>query len=142
MAEEEASEARDEVIRLAFELEGKAAVEILLQLGTLDLWRGNLSAMRGDVPASEPETESPIRPDAATRADELYASMFMKDALGYLSPQCREVLYVRYVEHRSMGADELVSACRDRAYKMAEEIRLAPQNDAIGDTPRKTRRAR
>jgi hypothetical protein len=166
MMEEEHSPSDDEIIRRAFEIEGKSPTELLLQLGTLDLWRGDLSVMRGDVPAtssSEPEPE--VSGEAEARADDLYASIVMKNALQYMTEQCRDVLYLRYVEHWDINAladelemsvsdaDQLASNCRTRAYQLLENLEneplsvsasepFVPRKIGIRQLPGKTRRAR
>jgi len=165
MVEKEMTPPRDEVIRLAFELEGKPPTEILLQLGKLDLWRGDLSAMRGDVPATSSEPEPEVSGEAEARADDLYASIVMKNALQYMTEQCRDVLYLRYVEHWDINAladeletsvsdaDQLASNCRTRAYQLLENLEneplsvsasepFVPRKIGIRQLPGKTRRAR
>jgi hypothetical protein len=142
MVEEQLSPSEDEVIRLAFELEEKPATEVLLQLGKLDLWRGDLSVMRGDVPASESEPALPPMDDAEARTEALYSSIFMKNALRYLTTKCREILRSRYAEHHDIEtiarhlettpryADKLIFNCRERAYTMLENMRplsLSPE---------------
>ena len=139
MAAEEMSQSRDEVIRLAFELEGKPPAEILLQLGTLDVWREDLSAMRGDTPPTEvSEPVTPLHDDADVQTEKLYAGITMRNALQYLTEKCRDVLYLRHVEQWEIGAladefetsvddaDQLISNCRQRAYQLAEEVGSSP----------------
>jgi hypothetical protein len=118
----ETAPAVDEIIKLAFVLPGESGVDLLLRLGTYDVWRGDLAAMRDDVPrAAATESVSPPTADNVAGAERLYDALRMKKALAYLQPRCLETLRLRYLEGRDVD-EKLVANCRRRSYEIMNNI--------------------
>jgi hypothetical protein len=141
----------EDIIELAFDLPPNLGVDLLLRLGTLDLWRGDLAAMREDVPRSEPSPALPPAVEALTAAEKLYAVVLMHTALKYLEPECRKTLLLRYRERRDVRsiakelgctaryAETLIQTCRERAGEIARMLdKNGSVDSAVGpdDAPR------
>ena len=132
--QEEQAPASDDIIRLAFDLPEQPGVDLLLRLGALDLWRGDLAAMRNDTPPATAENQPKPAEQSIAGAERLYAGVLMRRALDDLQPRCRKTLFLKYVEGRDstfiarelgcslQNADELVLTCRRRAYEISRDI--------------------
>ena len=146
--EDDVAPAGDEVIELAFVLPEESGVDLLLRLGTLDVWRGDLAAMRNDAPRAAAEDSGPPPVDNTTRAERLYAALAMKKGLAYLQPRCLETLRLRYLEGRDVEAiareletttryaEKLIANCRRRVYEIVDSIQAAQDNGRPPAEPR------
>jgi DNA-directed RNA polymerase specialized sigma24 family protein len=125
---------RQDVIALAFDLPAEPGVDLLLRLGTLDLWRGDLAAMRDDRPQPESEGASAPAPESVASAEILYAAVLVRRAIAYLQPRCREALFLRYRQGRDYpsiakelggtvpDAEQMVHTCLARAQEIARTL--------------------
>ena len=123
-----------DVVALAFDLPEEPGVDLLLRLGTLDVWRGDLAAMRDDTPQRNVAKAPAVAPQSLASAEKLYAAVLMRRALEYLQPRCRETLFLRYRERhddsaiaKELGgtvadAEKLVRACLARAQEIARTL--------------------
>lgn len=132
----------DALIRQALQPAMESGIELLLQLGACDLWRGDLSEMRGDVPSARVRTtEPPASHEQTAQAAHLYDTLVLKQAIERLSPACREVLHRVYAEGRGIRAvaqelettassvKTLVENCRLRLSEIASRIKADSGTD-------------
>ena len=110
------------VITEAYELRSRKGSDLLLRMGSFDLWRGNLAEMRGDSPM-EPASET----DNAGDTDQFLQTVAISRAFDFLQPRCAEVLRLVYVEGRDVGqlaneAESLVGNCLHRLVEVAWKI--------------------
>ena len=129
------SSGEDDLIRLAFEMPEKPGLTVLLRLGALDVWRGNVAEFRRDEGETRPAIEDAVTEAHAQRAAELFDVLLMRRALSSLDSRCREILRLRYAYNRdgaeiasleglSRGnVDDAIRACRAKAYSKFEELR-------------------
>jgi hypothetical protein len=107
------------LIRDAYELKDAKGAALLMSMGNYDLWRGDLSQMRGDVPPVEATSEEPP-PDA----DRFLRTLAISRSLNYLGPSCREVLDRTYGEgHDPTSAERTrVETCKQQLLEISSRV--------------------
>jgi hypothetical protein len=125
----------DSLIASAFALADSHGVELLAALAEFDVWRGDLSVMRGDDPPSAKPSpaSSGVSESSVPRLEEAVA---IARAIDRLDPKCRTVLAAFYGTHgRKTGpAASEVNQCRQRLVEKYESLAAATGiDDAITD---------
>jgi len=90
-----------EVVAEAFALSGARGADLLARLADFGVWRGDLSAMRGD----DPHEPMPAEAHDATRPiGDFFDALLLAGAIERLQPVCRAALAAVYAERKDTAA--------------------------------------
>lgn len=113
----------------AFALSTARGADLLAQLGDFGVWRGDLSAMRGDEPRDPAQTETDAVPTTSNFSD----TLLVVRALELLQPACREALRAAHIDHRQPASSaavvdtdpehaQRIAACEERLVEIYESL--------------------
>jgi hypothetical protein len=129
------------VIREAFALSRARGAELLTRLGDFDVWRGDLSEMRGDSPRSAPGGTA--QDHSAERTHFLFDTLAMARAIEKLRPLCRDTLSAVYehpkdtanlsreLETHEGDADEIATNCEKRLVEIYAALKDGSADDPL-----------
>jgi hypothetical protein len=122
-------EDRSALLSDAYELRGKRGIELLLHMGSFDLWRGSLAQMRGDSPADVASAGK----DGAN-AERFLQALAVSRAFDLITPRCAETIRLAYFDGRDVQqiaqtletstrySATLVDNCMKRLFEVASII--------------------
>jgi hypothetical protein len=126
------------IVAEAFALSRSRGADLLVRLGDFDVWRGDLSEMRGDSPRS---LQTPADTSAApTNTTFFFDTLIMARALELLQPVCRAALSALYLDHKDAQpladdldtwpeqAEKLIANCEKRLLEAYVALKAAGTN--------------
>jgi hypothetical protein len=122
----------------AFALSHARGADLLVAIAGAHVWRGDLSAMRDDVPHREDSDEEHAPPQ-----DEAIDTLLLARAVEMLPPDCRSALTDAYAKRNSIPAGQMirdggiegvsVTRCEERLTEILASLRAS---DAMEQVPR------
>src|SRR5687768_6693299 len=104
------------IVAEAFALSNARGADLLVRLGAFGVWRGDLSAMRGDDPPVPQTTDPAASPTTPSLVDTLVLSR----AIELLPPTCRAALAAVYLEHGHPDAN--AARCEQRLLEIYDSL--------------------